>query len=223
MFASSEFERRFASFPPNYLENFNYVWKWKVKVESNSENYILDKEHRREAYARLSNILPKWQTYRNGNNVNSLKTLRDSLDCIWQEYDLLRKYTLLDFDDIALEPLKKIWHELGRVKESEGKKNPAGCYSAVAVSKPLLLIWGQTPAFDSFVRKNMSLSFDLPKYSCNWTFEQWIRIMGKLSKALRENEKTVKFLKEKSSQLYGQKAVVPYGRFIDIYYWEGSD
>ena len=222
MFSSYEFEKRFASFPPNYLDNFNYVWKWKIKVESGGINHVLNENHRGEAYARLCNILPKWQTYRNGNNSNSLKTLEEALANISEEYNQLRKYTLLDFDKVPTEILEKVWHEFGRVKESKGRKNDSGCYSAVAVSKPLLLIWGQTPAFDSFVRKNMSLSFSLPKYSCNWTIDEWIKIMKKLSKALKENDNTVKLLRKKSNELYGEKSIVPYGRFIDIFYWEGS-
>jgi hypothetical protein len=117
---------------------------------------LLDKDHIRETYARLSSILPKWQTYRNGENGSPLKTLGESLQNISGAYDAIRGYSLLEFENIPEEPLRKIWHELGRVKEYEGQMNEEGNYYAIAVCISLLLIWGQTPAFDSNVRKNMS-------------------------------------------------------------------
>ena len=222
MFSSPEFEKRFNSFPSNYLANFNYVWNWKIKVESADNSHILDEKHQKEAFLRLSSILPKWQTYRNGKNKNTLETLREVLCNISEDYNEIRKYTLLNFNKIPHKILENIWHELGRVKENEGNKNNIGRYSVVAVTKPLLLIWGQTPAFDSFVRKNMSKDFNIPKYSCNWTFDNWITIMKKLSTLLKKNNNAIKFLEEKTTKLYGENSIIPYGRFIDIYYWEGS-
>jgi hypothetical protein len=204
------------------MTNFDHVWKWKLKVESNDSDHILDENHRREAFNRLSSILPKWQTYRNGNNPEPLKTLRETLDNISEDYNQLRKYTLLEFENIPHEILEKIWHELGRVKEKDGNRNRNGYYSAISISKPLLLMWGQTPAFDSRVREHMPLCYNVSKYSCYWNMHSWTTIMNEFSKKLRSNKDTVEFLNEKSKRLYGEKAIVPYGRFLDIYYWKGQ-
>jgi len=222
MFPRDEFERRFASFPLRYMANFDHVWKWKLKVESNDSGHILDENHRREAFNRLSSTLPKWQTYRNGNNSEPLKTLRETLDNISEDYNQLRKYTLLEFGNIPHEILEKIWHELGRVKEKDGNRNRQGYYSAISISKPLLLIWGQTPAFDSHVRKHIPTDYNVPKYSCYWNLDSWTRTMREFSAKLRSNEETVEFLNDESRKLYGEKTIVPYGRFVDIYYWEGQ-
>jgi len=222
MFSPDEFEKRIASFPRRYMANFDYVWKWKIKVESNDSAHILDENHRREAYNRLSSILPKWQTYRNGDNPEPLKALRETLNNISEEYNQLRKYTLLEFESIPHEILEKIWHELGRVKEKDGNRNKHGYYSTISISKPLLLIWGQTPAFDSFVRKHIPTDYNIPKYSCKWNLDAWTRIMKQFSMRLSGNEVTIKHLNEESKKLYGEKTVVPYGRFLDIYYWEGQ-
>ena len=70
-----ELENRISSFPSRYLDNFDYVWKWKVSIEERGDS-ILDEEHINEAYRRLSKILPKWQTYRNGENSSPYRTLK---------------------------------------------------------------------------------------------------------------------------------------------------
>jgi len=128
----------------------------------NDSAHILDSNHIIEAYERLCAILPRWQTYRNGRNAEPIATLQTSLDNMSKDYDVLRHYTLLDFERIPVEILENVWNELGRVKEYEGRQNDGGYYSIIAVTKPLLLMWGQTPAFDSYVRKHMS-----PTGCCN--------------------------------------------------------
>lgn len=221
MFSSDEFKKRIKAFPQRYWDNFDEVWKWKLKVETEGSAHSLDEDHRKEAYRRLSLILPRWQTYRNGNNSDSLGTLRDAISRIEEEYNQLRGYSLLEFDEVPTEILEKIWHELGRVKEKDGHRNKSGCYSAVAVSKPLLLIWGQTPAFDSFVRKHMAMTYDIPKYACNWNLDAWINALKQLSRTLNDNEETVKLMKDETIKRYGKGTTVPYGRYIDVYYWKG--
>ena len=49
---------RLKNFPTRYFQNFDHVWKWKLRVE-NEDISILDDEHIREAHRRLSSILPK--------------------------------------------------------------------------------------------------------------------------------------------------------------------
>jgi hypothetical protein len=221
MLSLGEFQKRIAGFPKGYMDNFDYVWKWKIRVESNGHDHILDENHIREAYDRLRNILPKWQTYRNGDNSEPLKTLKEALSNISDEYNQLRKYTLLEFENIPRETLEKIWHELGRVKEKDGNRNSDGDYFIISVTKPLLLMWGATPAFDSKVRQHMPKNYDVPKYSCKWNLDTWTRIMRQISTELNNDEDAKKLLDKTSKRLYGERAIVSYGRFLDIYYWKG--
>jgi hypothetical protein len=96
-----EFQSRISSFPKKYKENFDYMWKWKIRIESKNTAHILEEKHIEETYHRLCAILPKWKTYRNGDNANPLETLKDSLVNISEAYSQLRTYTLLDFDSIS--------------------------------------------------------------------------------------------------------------------------
>lgn len=216
-----ELEFRIRSFPSDYMENFNYLWKWKIEVESKNTNHILDSNFRKEAYRRLCVILPKWQTYRNGENLNPLRMLKDSIDSISGAYSQLRTYTLLDFNEIPSEILETIWHELGRVKEYEGRKRTTGYYSVISVCKPLLLIWGQTLAFDSYVRKHVPRSYSVPKYSSRWDLTQWTKVMREFCEHLKKDQKSLGFMRKESERRYGRDSAVPYGRYLDIYYWKG--
>jgi hypothetical protein len=162
---------RLDRFPDRYFKNFDHIWKWKLRRE-NEDTSILHKYHIDEAHERLSVILPRWQTYRNGENSRPLKTLKESLKNISEAYEIIRQFSLLDFEDIPKDSLEKIWHELGRVKEFEGRKNQGAYYYAIAVCKPLLLIWGQTLAFDSKVRKNLPSNYGISKYRSRMTFEE---------------------------------------------------
>ena len=148
-----ELRNRMRMFPHRYLDNFDHVWRWKVSVEDKVGSILTD-THRDEAFKRLSRILPKWQTYRNGENNSPYKTLKESLKNISEAYNEIRSYSLLEFDEISIKSLEKIWHEFGRVKEYEGRVNSNGFYYAIAACKPLLPVWGQTPAFDTKVREN---------------------------------------------------------------------
>lgn len=215
------FQSRMGCFPRRYMENFDYVWKWKIKVESKNK-YILDKRYRTEAYRRLCKILPRWQTYRNGENTEPLETLNESLTNISDSYNQIRNYTLLDFDKIPYETIETIWHELGRVKEYNGYKNELGKYSIISVCKPLLLIWGQTLAFDSRVRKNCPRRLYVPKYLSKWDLKHWIAVMKKFSSHLKNNLNCINIMSEESVKRYGADTIVPFGRFLDIYYWVDS-
>jgi len=222
MIPPDELRRRLSSFPPGYWEDFNKFWRWKIKVETDASTHILDDYRRKEAYSRLCPILSAWKTYRNGNNLSWRETLKDSLNNISETYNRLRNYSLLDFESIPIETLEKCWHELGRVKEKDGAPNKYGYYSIISVSKPLLLIWGQTLAFDSLVRKHIPASYNISRYSCNWNMNEWIRIMGQFSKNLNADENLLKFMRGETKRIYGKNTIVPFGRFLDIFYWVGS-
>ena len=215
-----EFKSRVNSFP--HWGNFDYLWEWKIRVESNGANHILDANHREETYCRLREILPKLQTYRMGDSTDPLEILRDSLRNIPEAYDQIRRYTLLEFDEVPRESLEIIWHELGRVKERDGNRNDHGHYYIIAVCKPLLLMWGQTLGFDTKVRKHCSQSYGVPRYSHRWNLELWLSVMEEFSGYLNENVGCVEAIKAESERRYGANFLVPYGRFLDIFYWMGS-
>jgi len=126
---------------------------------------------------------------------------------------------LLEFDKIPNEPLEIIWHELGSIKTFE--KNKGGYYLAMATTKPLMFLWGQTLAFDSVVRGRMprfdDASFDLT--GNYWTFEQWKEMMLRFQHELRQQPEAIDLFKKVSLEEYGNDSAVPYGQFIDLYYW----
>ena len=214
----TEFRSRMNAFPQPYMENFDYLWKWKIRTE-NEVTHILDTNHREETYRRLCEVLPKWQTYRNGGNANPLETLRESLRNISKVYNQIRSYTLLEFDNVPHESLEIIWNELGRVKEFNGNTNERGHYSIISVCKPLLLMWGQTLAFDSRVREHCPRSYGVPRYFSKWTLREWISVMHEFSRHLNNNIDCMEALRNESERRYGHNFIVPYGRFLDIYYW----
>lgn len=216
-----EFKSRLQLFPKDYNNDFDNFFLWKIKVESNSLNHILDDEHIDETFRRLCEILPRWQTYRNGQNSNSLDSLYDSLANIKHIYDQIRFYSLLNFNEVPYSTLETIWHELGRVKEKDGNRNDNGHYSTIAVCKPLMLLWGQTLAFDSKVRKHMPKISRVSRYSYRWYFRQWNAAMKYFSQFLQTNREFVVFITNEAKKRYSKDTNVPYGRFLDMYYWVG--
>lgn len=215
------FNKRMKSFPKRYMDNFDYFWKWKLEKEYEKQN-IFNKYALTETHFRLAKILNRWQTYRNGDNLDSIGTLRDSLGNIAEAYHSIKNFTLLDFNEIPREPLDNLWNELGRVKERNGSRNEYGSYSIIAICKPLLLLWGQTLAFDSKVRKNIDKGFQIPKYSGKWILDDWIKGMENISEVLNEAPGFITTIQDESYRKYGKNAPVPYGRFLDIYYFEGE-
>lgn len=188
----------------------------------NEISFVLDEEHRDEAFKRLVKILPKWQTYRNGKNDSPHWTLKESLQNISGVYDKIRAYSLLEFGEIPVKSLQLIWHELGRVKEFEGRTNRNGIYYAIAACKPLLLLWGQTPAFDTKVRENFPRGYGVRKTDYRMPFKQWYDAMTMISDDLNRRPECVAAIEEMSHERYGEDKRVPYGRFLDIYYWKGK-
>lgn len=217
----NKFNERMKSFPTVYMDNFNYVWEWKIETEKRVDS-ILNNSLLPDTHYKLSKILNKWQTYRNGDNADSIGTLKIALQNISEPYKEIKNITLLEFDEIPHTPLEIMWHELGRVKEKYGSKNDSGFYSIISICKPLLLLWGQTLAFDSNVRRNLADKFGVPKNQGNWTFNQWIDIMNQISEALKSSPECISIIEKESHQRYGKDSPVPYGRFLDIYFFEGA-
>ena len=205
-------------FPKKYMKDFNDFWIWKNKVES-QDTSILDDKYIETTHTTLYEILKGWQTYRKGNNSNPSKTLKISLKNMRNDYDQIRKYTLLNFKDISEFKLRMMWHELGRVKEYEGETNESGDYYAVAVTKPLLLLWGQTLAFDTRVRRNLPRIHRVSAPDFRMGFSKWYGVMSSLSIELNESPEFIQEVQTISKEIYGEAAVIPYGRFLDIYFW----
>lgn len=218
-----QFRSRFQAFERlDYAGDYEGFWRWKLKNETRNE-HILDEKHRKEAHRRLCRILPGWLTYRPYDSATCLRILKSSLENVSNAYNQIRHYSLLEIDEIPDKPLKMIWHELGRAKEENGKTNSVGLYYIVAISKPLMFLWGQTLAFDSIVRRHVPQSYNVPKNN-NWVFEEWKSVIENFQNRLRQHPEVVELFKETSRRKYGTDYFVPYGQFIDLYYWvEGKE
>jgi len=214
------FIEKLESFPSNYMNDFDEFWKWKLENESENE-HILDDDYQEETYEKLSRILRSWQYSRSGRGyeIDPWTTLKDSFRKISDAYNQIRKYTLLEFSKVPNESLESIWHELGCVKESDGNKNPGGYYNVISICKPLMLLWGQTLAFDLRVRENIPRGYNVSKHKTRWKFEKWSRVMERFQGGLKQNSEVVDLLKKVSLRKYGTNSIVPYGRFLDIYYF----
>jgi len=220
MLQLSQMKEALQTFPRDYMSDFDSFWKWKAERES-ADGRILDDDHLGEAYWKLRGILGRWQYFRSGGGYvhDPGRTLGHSLRAMADAYSRIREHTLLEFGDVPNQPLRSIWHELGRVKEYDGSPNDWGDYSVISICKPLMLLWGQTPAFDSKVRGHLPWGYDVSKYKYRWTFEDWKTVMTLLHGDLTDNEELVDFMKIESLRRYGTEAAIPYGRFLDIYYW----
>ena len=215
-----EFRVRFQHFRKFDYQSYPYCfgefWKWKLRTENESE-HILDHKHAEETYNKLSNTLRIWQWHRPYSFSELAGRLKESLKRISNAYNEIRGHSLLEFDEIPHKPLELIWHELGWVKTFE--KNNGGYYLAMATTKPFMFLWGQTPAFDSVVRMRMP-RFNILGISDNyWSFEKWGTVMMRFQESLRHQPEAVNLFKEISSKEYGTNSNVPYGQFIDLYYW----
>jgi len=199
------------------MRDFDCFWRWKLEVET-GDGHILDGSNINEAYNKLSDILVRWQAYRSSRNHEPLVTLKYSLEAISDAYNRIRTYSLLEFDKIPSQSLELIWHELGRVKEYDGNKNDMGSYYIISVCKPLMLLWGQTLAFDSRVRSHIPCRYHFVE-KARWTFKEWRAIMGRFQKFLLQDSEVVSFFKKETLKRYGSESIIPYGRFLDIYYF----
>lgn len=220
MINPEEFIIRFQHFKrfdyQSYPYCFGEFWKWKLKTENESE-HILDAEHVEEAYGRLSKTLKIWLWHRPYSFSDLAGRLKESLKRIQNAYSQIRRYNLLEFDEIPPEILEPIWHELGWVKTFE--KNDGGYYLAMATTKPLMFLWGQTLAFDSVVRKRMP-RFHISGITDNyWSLEKWKKVMMRIQGSLRRQPEIVDIFRKVSLKEYGTDTSVPYGQFVDLYYW----
>ncbi len=210
----NSYKAKLESNPMLYDIQYNNFWKRKIEIEACSTGHILDDNHRDDTCKKLLEILPGWQTYR-GVQCDYATWLPISLANIADAYNQIRNYDLLNLNKIHNKPLKLIWHELGRVKTKFGKRNKTGDYSIISVCKPLMLLWGQTPPFDSIPRRNLSLSI----LGSSWDFGCWKVALQGLQKELLKNPNVTKYCRKKAIKIYNSAYIIPYGRFLDIYYY----
>lgn len=201
-----------------YDEQFNDFWVWKNHVEKTES--ILDENHIDETWNRLRKILGGWQTYRGTRNEYPYRDLKKSLIDVTESLKVLDEYSFLDFWKIPTESLEAIWNALGRVKEPEGKMNEEGRYFVIAVCKPLMLLWGQTLAFDQRVRMALPNQFNISMNDRKWSFSKWHSVMTSITKWVKNQPDLVTFLEEESARRYGEQMKIPYGRFLDIHFFE---
>lgn len=213
------FRKKLKLFPADYDADFDGFWKWKTRIEREG-GHVLDDNHRGRTYRRLRGILGGWQAYRRSRNPNHWNTLRKSLARMADGYDRIRHHSLLEFSDIRRDALREVWDQLGRVKEEGGSvdRYEEGYY-VIAVCKPLMLLWGQTLAFDSRVRNNLPRHFLISKSRSKWTFDYWCDVMKRIEEELTNREEYVAFLRNLARERFGERAPVPYGRLLDIYFF----
>jgi len=176
-----------------------------------------------DACKRLLGILPRWQTYR-GVKCNYEKGLPIALSRIFDAYNEIRRYSLLEFHQIPDATLRFIWDVLGRVKEESGKRRANQDYFIIAVCKPLMFLWGQTLAFGSInrinIRKDASLQLtNRLQRGSRWTYSQWKAVMQDFQRELLQNPEIISHCQSHSRRVFGSDSIVPYGRYLDIYYY----
>ncbi len=206
-----------------YQSQFNSFWQWKLDVETKGESHVLDEEHIATTCTELLKILPGWQTWR-GNRCDYRENFPIALHNIANYYSQIKKYNILDFEQIPEDALKGIWDELGRVKETDGRIRPKGDYFIISVCKPLMFLWGQTLPFDSKNRKHLKRDSSLSgkiyiSRNTRWQYAEWKNAIITLKNQLFEDVEMTQYIKQKSSELYNSKSTIPYGRFIDICYF----
>lgn len=226
MFDPDEFYRRFQKFKKiDYANSFYSFWKYKVNVEAGA-GHILDSTHMRRTVSKLGPILRAWQAYRPFDSSVCLERLETSLGEMVSEYDLIRNISLLEFDKAPRNVLKTIWHKLGRVKEYDGKENSYSRYYVMATTKQLMFLWGQTLAFDELVRDKMPPSdytyVRMRARNNKWTFTMWHNVMSEFQERVLEMPEFIDLCHTVCLKEFGNDEIIPYGQFIDLYYWIGA-
>ena len=218
----TQYDRKYQLFIKKDSKNFPYTynefWKWKVKIEAEDAS-ILDREYITETYDRLSQTLKLWQWHRPYTFSKLEERLKDALESIREPYNHIKQYSLLDFPAVPYQPLEEVWHELGRIKETDGKRKRSGYYLVMGITKALMFLWGQTLAFDTDVRKHMPNFNRSDVKHGRWTYGLWRTVMLKLQTSLKKQPKLIEHLNNLSLREYGETKVIPYGQFLDLYYW----
>jgi hypothetical protein len=217
---AKEFERKYKDFErldfANDPHTFHGFWSYKLRVEKQN-GHLLDNKNINETLARLGPILRIWQWSRPYEFENCFDPFKKSVQSISDSYANVREFSLMEFDKAPVKDLERIWNALGSLKST-------GCHGqhgelVMTITKPLMFLWGQTPAFDSRVREKMP-SFNLTGFrNTRWEFSLWINVMTRLQTYLNSNAELVSSLRRISAEKYGKEAMIPYGQFWDLCYW----
>jgi hypothetical protein len=202
----------------DYANSYYGFWRRKTQIELEGGS-ILDKEHLTITFRLLSKAMKSWQAYRPMSAVLCLQRLENKLPDIIQPYEKIRGFSLLDFDKAPSDELKTLWNKLGCVKEDDGAENNPPVYFAVAITKPLMFLWGQTPAFDEYVRNRMPVMNSSGLETNRWSFSMWYGAMRWFQDWLRNQPEFLSYAREISAEEFGSKNSVPFGQFIDLNYW----
>ena len=205
----------------DYANNFYNFWRYKVDIERKG-GHILDKDHFSITHDKLGPTLRKWQAYRSPRALDTevwMRRLKTSLEEISSTYDHIRKFNLLNFQEAPRDNLQFIWHKLGRVKEYNGEEKFISSYYVVSVTKPLMFLWGQTIAFDEVVRGKMPQSRYYGTEKNRWTFTLWYNVMREFQQRVLKQPKFIDLCKDISRREFGTEDFIPFGQFIDLYYW----
>lgn len=72
------------------------------------------------------------------------------------------------------------------------------------------MIWGQTPAFDTKVKKNFSREYGVRKTDYRMPFKQWYNATTMISDDLNRRPECVETMEEMSHERYGDDKRVSY-------------
>lgn len=184
----------------------------------NKDSHILDRENRARTLQKLGSILKIWQWNRPYEFDYCFQKMEKSIEKISDSYNRIRNFSLIEFDKVPEKDLKIIWYEFGKIKDQDNTSNFYG-ELVMTITKPLMFLWGQTPAFDSVVRAKMPLLNHQGFNNTRWEFSLWLRVMKELQNYLNDNAELTITFRKKSQEKYGTNRIVPFGQFLDLYYW----
>ena len=227
--------KRFMESCTSDSSTFVNFWKRKIKLETNSES-ILDESNIDLTTNCLIGMAKSWKLYRGTKMVHIKNNLRNTLQQITSLYDTVRSKTLMDLgtkkvsEDLE-KPLNDLWEKLASIKD---KENSEKSFLIMAPTKFLMFLWGQTPAFDEYLRTryakglwNKSSGDELNKNpwtrNNRWTFKEWIGALNLIGDRIRKNNLLKTKLEELNDRYFESKSenrIIPYGFFIDAYLWQ---
>jgi hypothetical protein len=211
-----EFKKKYKVFESidqkNSPNTFSRFWKYKLGVE-NEHAHIIDRYHLTETLSKLMPTLKIWRWHRPYDFDYCSKLFQSAVEKISDSYTKIRNFSLLKLDEIPLSELKKIWDSLGTIEDRKYGK------LVMKITKPLMFLWGQTPAFDTVVRANMPLINLRGFQNTRWNFNLWMDALKRLQVYLCQNAEVEECFRKMSIEKYGTDTVIPYGQFFDLYYW----
>jgi len=143
-----------AKYPPGHFAGF---WKYKLSIESNHHASILDEDHLDQTAKLISAMLnsPEWKMACTGIPASS--HIKSILRGIASPYLKIRNTTLGSGKIASIRhDLSITYSGLRGITHTKYSNDPDGLgrYFIVGKAKVLMFTWGQTPGFDTYVRRN---------------------------------------------------------------------